>query len=258
MQLTLNLTIPKDWQELSDKQLRHVYRLLAGNYSLPQIKSLCLMKWAGLDVLRREGSVYIVKHRGESYPLTALQITEATTCMTWLDGVPGYPVRLSRLRCQKLRSSLPNGEGGGRGFPVRADFQDVSFGDFLILDNLYQGYLQTKRADLLAEMAKTMYRAKKITLDREEEICIFYWFASVKQMFAGMFRHFLKPVSTDEGLGGSPSFQQLQESMNAQLRALTGGDITKEKQVLEMDCWRALTELDAKAKDYEDIKATTR
>lgn len=243
MQLTLNLTIPKDWQELSDKQLRHVYRLLAGNYSLPQIKTLCLMKWAGLDVLRREGSVYIVKHRGETYPLTALQITEATTCIKWLDGVPGYPVRLSRIGFHR---------------PVRADFQDVSFGDFLVLDNLYQGYLQTKRADLLAEMAQIMYRAKKISLDREEEICIFYWFASVKQMFAGMFRHFLKPVSTDEGLGGAPSFQQLQESMNAQLRALTGGDITKEKQVLEMDCWRALTELDAKAKDYEDIKATTR
>lgn len=243
MQLTLNLIIPKDWQELSDKQLRHVYRLLAGNYSLPQIKSLCLIKWAGLEVLRREGSVYIVKHRGETYPLTALQITEATTCMTWLDGVPGYPVRLSRIGFHR---------------PVRADFQDVSFGDFLVLDNLYQGYLQTKRADLLAEMAQIMYRAKKISLDREEEICIFYWFASVKQMFAGMFRHFLKPVNTDEGLGGAPSFQQLQESMNAQLRALTGGDITKEKQVLEMDCWRALTELDAKAKDYEDIKATTR
>lgn len=252
MQLTLNLTIPKDWQELSDKQLRHVYRLLAGNYSLPQIKTLCLMKWAGLDVLRREGSVYIVKHRGETYPLTALQITEANTCIKWLDGVPGYPVRLSRIGLHR---------------PVRADFQDVSFGDFLILDNLYQGYLQTKRSDLLAEMAQIMYPTKspllrrgrgRSSLDREEEICIFYWFASVKQMFAGMFRHFLKPVSTDEGLGGSPSFQQLQESMNAQLRALTGGDITKEKQVLEMDCWRALTELDAKAKDYEDIKATTR
>ena len=38
------------------------------------------------------------------------------------------------------------------------------------------------------------------------------------------------------------------------LRALTGGDITKEKEVLEMDCWRALTELDAKARDYEEMK----
>lgn len=243
MQLTLNLTTPKDWQELSDKELRYVFRLLAGNYSLPQIKSLCLMKWAKMRVLRREGAVFIIEHEGKSYPLTALQVTEATTTMTWLDGVPGYPVRLSQI---------------GKHRPVRADFQDVSFGDFLILDNLYQGYLQTKRADLLAEMAQIMYRAEKMKLAPEEEVCIFYWFASVKQMFASMFRHFLKPVSTDETMGGAPSFQQLQESMNAQLRALTGGDITKEKQVLEMDCWRALTELDAKAKDYEEIRAMSR
>lgn len=35
-------------------------------------------------------------------------------------------------------------------------------------------------------------------------------------------------------------------AMNAQIRALTGGDVTKERAVLQMDCWRALTELDAK------------
>lgn len=245
MQLTLNLTIPKDWQELSDKQLRHVYRLLAGNYSLPQIKTLCLMKWAGLDVLRREGSVYIVKHRGETYPLTALQITEATTTMTWLDDIPGYPVRLSRLNCVPFFRRVN---------PVRADLQDLSFGDFLVLDNLYQGYLQMKSPNLLCQMAEILYRTGSVTLTPEEEVCIFYWFASIKKMFAKMFHHFLLPINTDDGFSRTPSFAELQDSMNTQIRALTGGDITKEKEVLEMDCWRALTELNAKAKDYEEMK----
>ena len=35
-------------------------------------------------------------------------------------------------------------------------------------------------------------------------------------------------------------------AMNAQIRALTGGDITKEEAVLSMDTWRALTELSLK------------
>jgi hypothetical protein len=48
--------------------------------------------------------------------------------------------------------------------------------------------------------------------------------------------------------------QQLQDSMNTQIRALTGGDITKESLVLSMDCWRALVELEAKAKDYDELK----
>ena len=42
--------------------------------------------------------------------------------------------------------------------------------------------------------------------------------------------------------------------MNAQIRALTGGDITKEAAILQMDCWRALTELDAKAREAEEIR----
>jgi uncharacterized protein YbjQ (UPF0145 family) len=46
--------------------------------------------------------------------------------------------------------------------------------------------------------------------------------------------------------------------MNAQIRALTGGDITKDEAVLSMDTWRALTELDAKAKEVEDIKRQTK
>lgn len=42
--------------------------------------------------------------------------------------------------------------------------------------------------------------------------------------------------------------------MNAQIRALTKGDITKEKEILSLDTWRALTELDAQAKEYEEMK----
>ena len=41
--------------------------------------------------------------------------------------------------------------------------------------------------------------------------------------------------------------------MNAQIRALTKGDITKERDILNMDTWRALTELDALAREYEEI-----
>lgn len=239
----LNITLPKSWQELSDKQLRFVFRLLNQEYSLIQIKTLCLLKWAKLHVIESEGMIFKIKHKGIKYPVSSQQIADATSALDWLGDVPGYPVRLSRIAFHR---------------PVRADLQDVSFEDFLTLDNLYQGHLQTRRRDLLVEMAKILYKAKRINLRTEEEICIFYWFTSVKQMFANMFRHFFKSVSTDGAFGSAPSFQQLQEAMNTQIRALTGGDITKEKEVLAMDCWRALTELDAKAKDYEDMQKTAR
>ena len=38
------------------------------------------------------------------------------------------------------------------------------------------------------------------------------------------------------------------------IRALTGGDITKEERIMKMDTWRALTELDAKAREAEELR----
>ena len=149
MRQILNVNIPKSWQELPDRELRFVFRLLQGEYSLTQIKTLCLLRWGQLKVVRRErlrvgerssgmGAVFIVRHHKKNYPLTALQITESTEALAWLGDFPQYPVRLSRIGIYR---------------PVRADFQNVSFGDFLALDNLYQGYLQTQREELLHDMA---------------------------------------------------------------------------------------------------------
>ena len=44
------------------------------------------------------------------------------------------------------------------------------------------------------------------------------------------------------------------ELYNVQLRALTDGDVTKEKEVLRLECWRVLTELEAKAREAEELE----
>ena len=175
------------------------------------------------------------------FPISALQIAEAIQSMEWIGDFPQHPVRLSRIGFHRA---------------VRADFQGVSFEDFIALDNLYQGFLQTRDEDLLQEMACILYKARFIKLNQEEATSIFYWFTSLKRYFANLFTHFFAKPS--DGSGTSLTFAQLQENMNTQIRALTGGDITKERDVLRMDCWRALTELDAKARDYEDMQKSTK
>lgn len=236
MRQTIDLSIPKSWQELPDKELRFVFRLLSGNYSITQVKTMCLLRWAKMKVLRQEGAIFIMRLGKQVFPISALQITEAITNMNWLGDFPSYPVRLSRIGFHRA---------------VRADFQNVSFEDFLTLDNLYQGYLQTQKKELLHDMAVILYQSRFIRLSNEEATSIFYWFTSLKRYFAGLFTHFFGTAG--DGDASSLSFKQLQDNMNTQIRALTGGDITKERDVLSMDCWRALTELDAKAKDYEEL-----
>ena len=61
MHQTINLSVPKSWQQLSDKQLRYVFRLLNGNFTLTQIKTLCLLQWGGMKVIRREAGLFIIR-----------------------------------------------------------------------------------------------------------------------------------------------------------------------------------------------------
>jgi len=199
------------------------------------------LRWAGMRVLRQEGALFVVRYKKQVFAISALQITEAISNLEWLGDFPSVPVRLSRIGFHRA---------------VRADLQNVTFENFLTLDNLYQGYLQTQKADLLHDMALILYQARFIRLTKEEATCIFYWFTSVKRYFASLFTNFFS--STTDGEAFSPSYKQLQDNVNTQIRALTGGDITKEREVLRMDCWRALTELDAKAKDYDELKKVTK
>ena len=241
MKTVIDLSIPKSWQELPDKELRYVFRLLNGSFTITQVKARCLLRWAGMRVLRQEGALFVVRYKKQVFPISALQITEAISNLEWLGDFPSYPVRLSRIGFHRA---------------VRADLQNVTFEDFLTLDNLYQGYLQTQKAALLHDMALILYQARFIRLTKEEATCIFYWFTSVKRYFASLFTHFFSTATDGEAF--SPSYKQLQDNVNTQIRALTGGDITKEREVLRMDCWRALTELDAKAKDYDELQKATK
>ena len=241
MKTVIDLSIPKSWQELPDKELRYVFRLLNGSFTITQVKARCLLRWAGMRVLRQEGALFVVRYKKQVFAISALQITEAISNLEWLGDFPSYPVRLLRIGFHRA---------------VRADLQNVTFEDFLTLDNLYQGYLQTQKADLLHDMALILYQARFIRLTKEEATCIFYWFTSVKRYFASLFTNFFS--SATDGEVFSPSYKQLQDNVNTQIRALTGGDITKEREVLRMDCWRALTELDAKAKDYDELKKVTK
>ena len=163
--------------------------------------------------------------------------------LDWIVEIPEYPVRISRIR---KHAALP------------ADFQGVEFEKYIYCDNLYQGYLSTQKQELLNEMAGILYNAPGIKTNAAEKLSTFYWFASLKELFSRTFPSFLRPTGsmTSENLleQGAPLGRRLQEAMNAQIRALTKGDITKEREVLSMDTWRALAELDAQAKEYEELK----
>ena len=238
---TINLIVPRGWHDLDDKQLRYLFGLLADDYSSAEIRTLCLLRWSGLKVLYRQNNDFVLSFGSEEFMLTVTEVTDAIEALKWLDEIPSFPVRLSRI---------------GQYTALPSDFLSVPFEKYIYCDNLYPGFLHTKDDSLIDEMMKVLYdgwNSKGLPLER---IATFYWFASLKQYFAKTFHHFFQQTGgTDTNLLGNAKSiaQQVKDAMNAQIRALTKGDITKEKDVLAMDCWRALTELDAIARETEEL-----
>lgn len=241
--ISIDFIVPQGWHELSDKQLRFVYDLLAKEYASDEIKTLCLLRWSGTKVIgRQESGAYLLKKGKILFEVTPLTLAELLPALDWLGSLPTSPVRLSKInRCHALS----------------ADFSEVPFETFIICDNLYQGYLQTQDDALLVELGATLY-GKEIPFKPYERINIFYWFASLKEWLGKKYSDFFQPMEAATGgnLLRAPSMN-VEASMNAQIRALTKGDVTKEKEVLALDTHRALTELNAQAREYKELNAKT-
>lgn len=237
--MTIDLTLPTCWQDLTPKQLRYVFFLLTQDYSAAEVKTFCLCRFVGLRILSREEDAYLVSLDQRTFRLTAQQVAEQLPRLDWLDTLPLYPVRLPQI---------------GRHTAIAPDLAGLPFADYLALDNLYQGFLQTHRTDLLQEMAAILYNAKSIMANEEESLSVFYWFAAVKALYARRFPSLYADTPAANLLSAETTKQHLQAAMDNQIRALTKGDITKESEVLATDTLRALTELNAIAKDYQQLQ----
>lgn len=239
--ISIDFIVPQGWHELSDKQLRFVYDLLAKEYASDEIKTLCLLRWSGTKVIgRQESGAYLLKKGKILFEVTPLTLAELLPHLEWLGSLPTVPVRISKINRQH---ALP------------ADFSEVPFETFIICDNLYQGYLATQDDELLDQLGATLY-GKEISFKPYERISIFYWFASLKDWLGNKYSDFFQPMEAATGgnLLRAPSMN-VEAAMNAQIRALTKGDITKEAEVLALDTHRALTELNAQAREYKELNA---
>lgn len=241
----LNFTFPNGWHDLSQKQLKFLFKLFAKEYSLEFIKIVSLFRWNKVRVLARKGDgSYILgakNYKNSIFIVSPLQIAEIFPFLSWIEKMPDYPVCIKSLG---YRKALP------------ADFQGVPFEKFIMADNLYQGYLATKNDQILDQLASVLYPSvfPQGALSPWERVAVFYWFNSLKNFLSIKFNEFFRPANSENNiLNDNDDF--IEEAMNAQIRALTKGDVTKEKEILALDTWRALTELNAQAREFREFNA---
>lgn len=237
---------PSGWERLQRKQLKRVCSLLSSdNLDRASIRVALFMDICGIEVMATLGrSRFLCRlRRGDRrfFYLTSEEAAEASRSLEWIFSPPMRPWR-------------PDiGVKGCR--PHEVAFAGMSFGEWLAVDNYLQGYLLRQDDSLLRSMADALWRpAHPVKWERWMLYASMMWLLSVKQ---SLYRRFpdLFPGSEDSELPPASRAKAVRDSVDAQLRALTRGDVTLEERILSTDMYRALTELNAQAREYNDMKA---
>ncbi len=246
--VTIKLFVPKSYSELSDRQARWLFRAMLRHPDMNsgEFKTIVFVRFSGIKVITRflDTSDWLIKAGKTIFRIDPQTLAVATRHLDWILFPPAHPWRPRKIAGRR---------------PADPRLYDLRFADWLSIENLYQGYIQTENPELLRDITRLLIPRLHLRIRNWELQAVFRWIASVKDFYSKRFPNFYSAAPEDGALGNSRfSARQLEDSMNAQIRALTKGDVTKEREILEMPTLRALVELDAQAREYQEFKSKTK
>lgn len=254
--VTVRLAMPKSWGEMTQAQLRYVLGMLATTGDPDIVKAYAVIRFTGMEVISktREGWKLAIEADGRKRPLFLhdWEMAEYTRQLDYIDTYEGMDCRLDAV-CGLTAVDVP--------------LTMLTLGEYLNAEKYYQGFFINGRKDssLLQDLGYWLYvddkgrhagddgcAVGKWAMDEGERLGAFLWFSYAKSLMAAQFPHFLHRGAAQPD--GTRQFPDILRQYNVQVRALTDGDVTKEEEVLKTPCWRALTELDAKAREAEELE----
>ena len=276
----VNLDLPQTWSDLNDDQLRYILRLRNIESVTPmEIRLLAVLKFAGLEERKPRTETerafaesnnvryYKVARSSESrvkeMPLPDWFLTESIKRMAWLDEPTDDVTRIANLISGHL--------------PYEADLSDMPFGIYLQVENAWQTALSWAAAmseqkankeaqkhlhECLDELASLLYyprrewyhtlKPRKVSYPPETAQNIMHWMIGWHKYALYSFPYLFRRS------GGSSSpitSEALRKQTDAQLSALTGGDVTKLPIVLKSTMTHdALHVLDIKAHEAAEAR----
>lgn len=250
---SIDLYAPTSWQKMTQRQLRYVLTLLSLFDDLTVVKTYMLFRLGGIHI---EGSAMRVtrdqpvafscwfrpawwkpRHR---FTLETWQVESMIRQFDFIDPFDGMDVRLERIHgCRAVDDILDH-------YPL---------GDYLLAEQYYQLAVSSGKPEMVERLATFLYVKRngrhpgQLSLSPAEQMGTLRWFAHVKSVFAERWPYFFRRIEGDI----DEQDIDLMGAMDAQIRALTEGDITKEETIKALPCWRALTELNQKAREAKEF-----
>ena len=241
--ISFNVALPTAWEELTQEKLRTVFRLMATGAAGAALTAKAFLIFAGL---KPEGEDIYRNRAGFLMKIGVRQIAAAAMHLDFLTKMPTAAVRLDRAE-------------DGTPCKTGADFEDATFGEFLHADGLFLMYLNNPEAnaDRLSEIAEMLYpgigRAAATSPLMNANIIV--WLTGLKHQLTGMYPYlFAAPAAADYEETPEEAAARRRRATLSMIRALTGGDITKENDILQTAAHSALNELNEKAREAKELE----
>lgn len=250
---TINLTAPRYWNELNEKQLKYASWLLQqGGMSEVQIWTYAFVRFTGLKVVLTYGDdMAIYKKKRKRFILSSEQThTFAKQFKFLTTGIEEInPLKkMARLRASDSR------------------LRGVPFAQYLACENYYQAYIFTQKEEYLNKLCASFYlkgafddahtekmakRFRKVPIHVRHTV--FLWFSGLKKVLRAQFKNYFVEVGLAED--ETPAAPNMRKQIEQIMRTLSGGDVTKVKDIYHVETWTALAELDAKAHEYRIMQS---
>ena len=242
--ISFNVNLPKSWEELTQEQLRAALSLMATGAAGTSLMTQAFLIFAGLEP---DGEDIYRNYAGFLFKIGVNQITAAALHLEYLTTPPTAAVRLDRAE-------------DGTPCKTGADFEDATFGEFLHTDGLFLMYLNNPgaNADLLAETAIMLYPGitDAAAASPLMNANIIIWLSGLKKQLAVMYPYlFAAPAAAGYEETPDETAARSRRATLSMIRALTGGDITKENDILQTAAHSALNELTEKAREAKALEA---
>jgi len=142
--MTINLTIPSSWQQLSQKQLELVARCMLQRMTAIELKTICLLQFSHLKILKKPASAegsFMFRKGKLTFELDADRFADIISRLDYLESDSGIiaPPLIKGF-------ALPNKELYG----VRTD-------QWFVADSMYGAYCNTKDDRFLNRLLATLY-----------------------------------------------------------------------------------------------------
>lgn len=237
----LKAVLPSSWDEMSETEKDTYYAYRSVGLDLEAVKVALLYT-----------NLHVTQHRNTPDPLLVYfpelggsldteALSYAISYFDFLDNPPQIPPILTSI-------------GGAKG--MNPQLQGAPFGKYLELQQGWQSLLHTQGQNeaqtqtQLHGLLKILYLGLKAEDIRpRHELMVAEWMQGLNAYFAQKWPFLFMRQSTETA--PPPDIEAI---INAQIRALTGGDVTKEKEILNIDTWRALTELNEKAREAYEMR----